>query len=70
MDYHSVADLITVDECDVSNTASVNASVQRLLSAHGRIDVLVNNAGFSVFGSVEFLDEERMHAQVRNHHQT
>ena len=54
---------ITHDACDVSDTESVNASVGRLLAAHGRVDLLVNNAGYCVFGAVEFLSMEAMKAQ-------
>ena len=31
--------------CDVGDSAQVNALVQRTMAQHGRIDVLVNNAG-------------------------
>ncbi|MBE7941463.1 MULTISPECIES: SDR family oxidoreductase [Ramlibacter] len=40
--------------CDVGDKAQVDASVAAVLAAHGRIDVLVNNAG--VFKAAEFLD--------------
>ncbi len=36
-------------ECDVSNPAQVQASIQQLAAHFGRIDVLVNNAGIAVF---------------------
>jgi len=40
--------------CDVSDKAQVDAVVAATLKAHGRIDVLVNNAG--IFRAAEFLD--------------
>jgi len=40
--------------CDVGDKAQVDALVARTLAAHGRIDVLVNNAG--IFRAAEFLD--------------
>jgi len=40
--------------CDVGDKAQVDALVQATLQAHGRIDVLVNNAG--IFKAAEFLD--------------
>ncbi len=40
--------------CDVGDKADVDATVARTLKAHGRIDVLVNNAG--IFRAAEFLD--------------
>jgi NAD(P)-dependent dehydrogenase (short-subunit alcohol dehydrogenase family) len=40
-------------ELDVSNGAQVREVVGRILKEAGRIDVLVNNAGFAVYGAVE-----------------
>src|SRR5687767_9721717 len=35
-------------QLDVGNVASINAFVEQVLAAYGRIDVLVNNAGVNV----------------------
>jgi NAD(P)-dependent dehydrogenase (short-subunit alcohol dehydrogenase family) len=40
--------------CDVGDSAQVNALVAATMAAHGRIDVLVNNAG--IFKAAAFLD--------------
>jgi len=40
--------------CDVGDKAQVDALVARAMAAHGRIDVLVNNAG--IFKSADFLE--------------
>ena len=40
--------------CDVGDKAQVDALVAAVLAAHGRIDVLVNNAG--IFKAADFLD--------------
>lgn len=40
--------------CDVGDKAQVDALVGQVLAAHGRIDVLVNNAG--IFRAADFLD--------------
>ncbi|HPZ57241.1 MAG TPA: SDR family oxidoreductase, partial [Ottowia sp.] len=51
--------------CDVGDKAQVNALVADVLQAHGRIDVLVNNAG--IFRAADFLDvtEEDFDAVLR-----
>ncbi len=41
-------------EVDISNTASVNALAEAIVSEHGKIDVLVNSAGV---GDIEWAEE-------------
>ncbi len=50
---------------DVGDSAQVNTLVQAAVQAHGRIDVLVNNAG--IFKAADFLDvtEEDFDAVIR-----
>jgi short-subunit dehydrogenase len=43
---------------DVTNHEQVYAEVQKIIDKEGRIDVLVNNAGFAVYGAVEEVSYE------------
>ena len=43
---------------DVTDTKSIDKAVSEIIIAHGKIDVLVNNAGYSVYGSVEHVSDE------------
>ncbi|WP_158825864.1 oxidoreductase [Mucilaginibacter lacusdianchii] len=47
-------------EVDLADSASITASVQQAVQHFGRIDVVVNNAGFGIGGSVEELSEKEV----------
>ncbi|MGJ3508262.1 oxidoreductase [Enemella sp. A6] len=51
---------------DVTDDASMTAGVERILAEQGRIDALVNNAGYGSYGAVEDvpLDEARRQYEV------
>jgi NAD(P)-dependent dehydrogenase (short-subunit alcohol dehydrogenase family) len=50
-------------EMDVTNDGSMQAGVQEIVSRSGRIDVLVNNAGYGSYGAVEDVPLEEARAQ-------
>ncbi|MEV4322721.1 oxidoreductase [Microbispora rosea] len=47
---------------EVTEPASIDAAVRATLALYGRIDVLVNNAGFTMIGAVEETSMEQLRA--------
>lgn len=57
-------DRLAVVELDVTNDEHVNAAVATAISRFGRLDVLINNAGYANMGAIEDIDFEDFRAQV------
>jgi NAD(P)-dependent dehydrogenase (short-subunit alcohol dehydrogenase family) len=57
---------VTTYAMDVTDDASMTDGVERIVGEHGRIDVLVNNAGYGSYGAVETvpIDEARRQFDV------
>lgn len=49
---------VMIAGCDVTKEESVKAAVQQILDRFGHIDILLNNAGIAVRGSVDSMSEE------------
>ncbi len=54
------ADRVCVHRVDVSDRASLERARDEILAVHGSIDVLINNAGITVFSSFEQLQDDEI----------
>jgi NAD(P)-dependent dehydrogenase (short-subunit alcohol dehydrogenase family) len=52
-----------ISTLDVTDEDDIDRVVSRIVDEHGRIDCLVNNAGYAQFGPVEDVPTDRVHAQ-------
>jgi NAD(P)-dependent dehydrogenase (short-subunit alcohol dehydrogenase family) len=49
---------------DVTDKAAVDAAIQQAHANFGRLDVVVNNAGYGLFGAIEEVSETEARAQI------
>ena len=61
-------DSVLVCQCDVSNKLQVKEMRDTVLDTFGRIDVLVNNAGFVIYGKVLELSIEEIESQMETNY--
>ncbi len=54
---------IRIVEMDVDNDNSVKTTIEKIISERNRIHILVNNAGYGLFGALEDLPMEEIKRQ-------
>ena len=57
------AEGVTHMQADVTDETQVERAVREVLDREGRIDVVINNAGFGISGAVEYTDTEEAKRQ-------
>ena len=58
------SDGVTTLRMDVTDSQSISDGVKTIIDAEGRIDVLVNNAGYGYFGAIENVSMEEARRQL------
>src|ERR1700681_2263282 len=61
---YQTGDRVRAVALDVTNPAAAHAAVAAATSAFGRLDVVVNNAGYANVNSIEDVADDDFHAQV------
>jgi len=56
---------LEVIELDIDKEESIKSAVKKIQSQKGKIDVLVNNAGYGLFGCIEDISIEELKAQFQ-----
>ncbi len=57
-------DLVATIPLDVTDKAAVGAAIARAHTRFDRLDVVVNNAGYGLFGAIEEVSEAQARAQI------
>ena len=57
-------ELLTVEQLDLTDASAVNQTVSRVTATPGRIDVVVNNAGYSIVGATEEMTDAQLDHQL------
>lgn len=63
-DFKSISpDNVHIVALDVTNKDQINSAVQESINRFGRIDIVVNNAGYGLYGMIEEYSDEQIRKQ-------
>lgn len=62
LDLNAVSDEKTEFQCDVSNEKQVQEVFDKIKNVYNRIDILINCAGYAVFGATELIESSKAKA--------
>lgn len=49
--------------CDLSDNGQIQAAIEKIKERFGKVDILINNAGYGLYGATELLSEEEIERQ-------